>query len=181
MTDFWNNSTFVNPYDYKFCPKCGHHLSQKKIEGLFRLQCKSCDFIFYQNPIPAVAAILIKDNKILLVKRKYEPRAGAWCLPAGFLEFSESMEEGLVREVKEETNLDIRVIELFQVCNARDDPRSQIVLIVYKGKILDGELNPGDDAMDAKFFPLNHLPKDIAFSCHWEAIETIREHMNLDV
>jgi ADP-ribose pyrophosphatase YjhB (NUDIX family) len=175
MTDFWNNSTFVNPYDYKYCPKCSNDLFMNDIDGFSRLQCSACEFIFYQNPIPAVAAILLQDNKILLVKRKYEPKAGAWCLPAGFLEFSESMEEGLVWEVKEETNLNIRVVELFQVCNAKDDPRSHIVLIVYKGKILDGKLIPGDDALDAKFFSLNKLPNDLAFSCHRDAIASLRD------
>jgi ADP-ribose pyrophosphatase YjhB (NUDIX family) len=173
MTDFWNNSTFVNPHDYKFCPKCGENLSSNTIDGFSRLQCISCEFIFYQNPIPAVAAILLQDDKILLVKRKYEPKAGAWCLPAGFLEFSESMKEGLVREVKEETNLDIKVGELFQVCDARDDPRSHIVLVVYRGEIINGNLKPGDDAIETKFFPLKELPKNIAFSCHAYAIESI--------
>ena len=175
MSDFWNNSTFVNPHDYKFCPKCGGMLLPKNIEGFERLQCGGCTFIFYQNPIPAVGAILMRENQILLVKRKYEPKVGAWCLPAGFLEFSESMEEGLIREVKEETNLEIRVGDLFQVCDARDDPRSHIVLVVYKGEIVHGDLKPGDDALDAHFFHLNALPNNIAFSCHAQVIESVRD------
>ena len=175
MTNLWNNSPYVNPQNYQFCPKCGKELIIKIIDNTPRLQCKSCEYIFYQNPTPAVGAILLKGKKVLLVKRKYDPKAGDWCLPAGFLEFGETLSDGLIREVKEETNLDIKTGGLFQVCNAMDDPRYHVVLVVYWGEILNGNLEPGDDALEAKYFPLEKLPQDIAFSCHVKALEKVKE------
>jgi 8-oxo-dGTP diphosphatase len=175
MANYWNDSTYVNPQNYKYCPKCGGELTVKLIEDTPRLQCKSCEYIFYQNPTPAVAGILVKDKEVLLVKRKYDPKAGDWCLPAGFLEFGESLTDGLIREVKEETNLDVKAGELFQVCNAMDDPRYHVVLVVYWAELLNGNLKPGDDAIEAKYFPLAELPKEIAFTCHMEALEKVKE------
>ena len=165
----------VNPRNYKFCPKCGCNLVHKfiKQEQTERLICDNCDFIFYINPIPAVAVILMNDRNILLVKRKFEPRKGMWSLPAGFMEFGETPQQTAIREAKEETNLNIEVKELFDVLPGFDDPRVHVVLIVYWGEIINGQIKPGDDASEAKFFPLNELPGDIAFRAHRKILEIL--------
>lgn len=178
MSDFWKEQVYLNPHDFKYCPKCGNELKIKNENHIPRLICGACGYIFYQNPIPAVGAVLLRDNKILLVKRKYEPKAGDWCLPAGFLEYGESILDGLVREVKEETNLDINPGRLFQVCNAMDDPRTHVVLVVYRGEIVNGTLKPSDDALEAEFFPFDALPEKIAFTCHVRAIEAAKKEVN---
>ena len=59
--------------------------------------------------------------------------------------------------------------------NAMDDPRYHVVLVVYWGKIVNGTLKPGDDAIEAKYFPLDKLPADIAFSCHEKALKEVRK------
>lgn len=166
----------VNPRNFKFCPVCGKKLVEKIIhnENQIRLKCLSCGFIFYMNPIPAVAVILLKDDKILLVKRKYPPRTGDWTLPAGFMEYFESPEETAIREVKEETNLDIRIKKLYAALPGSYEMKIQIVLIVYIGEIIGGALSPGDDAMDAQFFPLENLPENIAFSAHKKVLENLK-------
>jgi 8-oxo-dGTP diphosphatase len=165
----------VNPGNYKFCPKCGKSLVNKfiKQEQTERLVCENCAFIFYINPVPAVAVILMNHRRILLVKRKYDPRKGMWTLPAGFMEFGETTEQTAVREAKEETNLNIDIKELFGVFPGFDDPRVHVVLIVYRGEIINGQLKPGDDASEAKFFPLNELPGEIAFKAHRRILELL--------
>ena len=165
----------ANPRNYKFCPKCGKNLVNKfiKQEQTERLVCENCDFIFYINPVPAVAVILMNDRKILLVKRKYDPRKGTWSLPAGFMEFGETTKQTAVREVKEETNLKIEVKDLFGVFPGFDDPRVHVVLIVYRGEIINGHLKAGDDASEVTFFPLNDLPEDIAFRAHRKILELL--------
>lgn len=165
----------MNPRNYKFCPVCGSHLIEKYItdEKTNRLVCGNCSFIFYINPTPAVAVILIQNEEVVLVKRKYEPRKGAWSLPAGFMEYNENTEETAIREVKEETNLDIVVKELFDVFPGFDDPRVHVVLIVYWGEIVNGPVIPGDDAEEVKFFPLNELPWNIAFLAHRRVLERL--------
>ncbi|MFQ6114137.1 MAG: NUDIX hydrolase, partial [bacterium] len=105
-------------------------------------------------------------DRVLLVKRKFPPRERYWGLPAGFIEYHESVEETALREVKEETNLDIKLKGLYGIYSVTDDPDKHVILIVFRGEILQGDLRPGDDAVDARFFPLDELPKDIAFSTH---------------
>jgi len=153
-------------FDYKFCPKCGGPLLVKFTEGRDRQVCATCSFIFYRNPIPAVAIILRNEQSILLVRRKYEPCQGDWSLPAGFVEWGESPDETAVREAKEETNLDIALQELYGVFRARGELNYEILLVVYRAEILSGELQAGDDAMEARYFKLAELPDNIAFRVH---------------
>lgn len=165
----------VNPHGYTYCPKCGFTLKLDLIDGVSRLHCGSCSFIFYQNPIPAVGAILLQNDEILLVKRKYKPRAGYWSLPAGFVEYSESIQHALLREIKEETNLDIEIGNVFEVFNAFDDSRYHVVVILYYAKIKGGKLKAGDDAMEVGYFQLHDELPELAFSCHTKAIEKLRK------
>lgn len=152
--------------NYNFCPQCGGRLHQRYTEGRDRLVCEKCGFIFYQNPVPAVAVILQKNHQILLVKRKFAPRAGDWSLPAGFIEWGEGPEQTATREVQEETGLNIAVRSLYGVYPGRDYPDHEILLVVYRGEVLGGELRPGDDALEAQWFAFEHLPKNIAFRIH---------------
>ncbi len=166
-----------NPKKFRFCPRCGARLREENHHGRIRLVCPNCGFIFYQNPVPAAGVILTRDNNVLLVKRKFEPRAGMWSLPAGFMEYGETVEETAVRELKEETNLDVKLIRLFGVYTGCDDPRNQAVLIMYEGSILGGELRPGDDASEVHFFPLDDLPEEIAFEAHRKVLEELNQKM----
>lgn len=165
---------------FKFCPLCGEILSQEEIDNHSRLTCsnKNCDFIFYQNPIPAAGAIILNDNKILLVKRAHPPRIGYWCIPAGFMEWNEHPTDTAVREVKEETGIDIKIKSLFQIYTGKDDPRSNSVLILYLADKIGGELCAADDALDVGYFDLGNLPGEIAFEAHIRAIEEFKKHSN---
>ncbi len=155
---------------YRFCPRCGSKLLAVELDNRERRVCPKADFVQYRNPVPAVGAFVRKDSKLLMVLRKYPPRAGLWTLPAGFMEYDEAPEETAVREVKEETGLDVAVQKLFSVYRAGDDPRTRVVLILYEMKIVGGRLKPGDDALKAEFFTLANLPEDIAFSAHRKAL-----------
>jgi ADP-ribose pyrophosphatase YjhB (NUDIX family) len=154
----------------RFCPRCGGSLESREVVDRRRLVCSRCDFILYRNPVPAVAAIIPRDGRIVLVRRAEEPLRGDWCLPAGFLEIDETPEECAVRETREETGLDIRVTSLFGVDIGRDDPRSRVVLIVYLAELLGGKLRAGDDASEAGWFGSGELPGRIAFATHRRTI-----------
>lgn len=145
-----------------------------------RQVCSSCDFVFYQNPTPAAGVILIEDDRVLLVKRKYEPKAGLWTLPAGFVELDENVRECAVREMKEETNLSVELTGLFNIYSAFDDPRASVVLILFLAhRIDDGSpLRWGDDADDARFYPIDEVPAEIAFKAHRQALAEIKEYIN---
>ena len=159
------------------CPLCGSKLVEKHVELEHRIRrvCSSCDFIYYQNPTPAAGIILVEDGRVLLVKRKYQPRANLWTLPAGFVEADEDVAACAVREAKEETNLDVEIVRLFDVYSAFDDPRTAVVLILYQTQRVGGELQCGDDASDARFFDIQNLPDDIAFRAHQNALRDIKK------
>ena len=166
---------YIQARDFSFCPWCRAALSEKEFDGRKRRYCPDCGFIWYKNPVPAAGAIIHENGRLLLVRRKYPPKKGDWGLPAGFQEFDESPEECCVREVKEETGLDIRIEAPFWNYRAGDDPRTTVVLILYLGARIDGDLKPGDDATEAAYFDLSEIPSNIAFSAHREAIAHFRE------
>jgi len=112
---------------YKYCPRCGAEMINKRVDHKQRKVCPVCKFVFYHNPVPAAGVVIEKVNKILLVKRKYEPYKGDWCLPAGFMEYDESPEKCAIRETKEEINLDVELEGLFGVYSGKDDPRTHAV------------------------------------------------------
>jgi 8-oxo-dGTP diphosphatase len=166
----------VEARSYKFCPWCGTPLVTGQTDGRQRWRCPKCDFIWYHNPIPAAGAIIENEGKILLVKRKFPPRVGDWCFPAGFMEYEESPVECCIRELKEETGLDIRVTRLFWNYAGHDDPRSHAMLVLYLAEISGGILMPGDDAMEVKYFDIFETPDNIAFQAHREAIRDYRRY-----
>ena len=97
------------------------------------------------------------------------------------MEYDESAEQTAIREAKEETNLDIKVKRLFGVFPGFDDPRVHVVVIVYRGEIVNGKMEPGDDAEEVEFFPLKKLPEDIAFTAHRTILKMlIRDFDNQD-
>lgn len=163
------------PRNYNFCPQCGGRLQQRYAEGRDRLVCEKCGFIFYQNPIPAAAVILQQNHRILLVKRKFAPRAGDWSLPAGFIEWGEGPEQTAIRELNEETGLDIAIHSLYGVYPGQDYPDYEILLVVYRGEILGGSLQPGDDALEAQWFDFSQLPENIAFRIHRNVLTSLAQ------
>jgi len=117
----------------------------------------------YKSPKLTVDGIVLKDGKILLIKRKNQPFEGKWALPGGFVEYGEKTEDATVREVFEETGLKTKINHLVGVySDPNRDPRGHTVSIVYILDICNGELKSGDDARDVKFFDLKNLP-DLSF------------------
>jgi 8-oxo-dGTP diphosphatase len=162
---------------YIFCPLCGNKLSQEFNDGRPRLKCQNntCDFIFYQNPAPAAGALVIENNKILLVKRAHHPKRGWWGLPAGFIEWEEHPEQTAIREVAEETGYQIKLDSFFGVYSGNDDPRTNALLILYIASIGGGQLRAGDDADEARFFDFDALPENIAFISNRQALADYKE------
>lgn len=95
---------------FKYCPKCG---SDKFVVNNDKSKkCKSCDFTYYFNPSAAVVAIIENQKgEILVARRAKEPAKGTLDLPGGFADLNETIEQSLIREVKEETNLDVTSFE----------------------------------------------------------------------
>ena len=144
---------------------------------MVRPACPSCGYIWDRNPVPAAGVLLVQAGRVLLVKRRWEPRAGDWCLPAGFMEAGETPEQTAVRELQEETGLIAQLTGLFGVYAGFDDPRVRAVLILYTGLATGGEARAGDDAIELEWFALDALPDDLAFASHRQALAEFRERL----
>ncbi|HBL23052.1 MAG TPA: NUDIX hydrolase [Deltaproteobacteria bacterium] len=114
-----------------------------------------------KTPLLTVDVIVRFQGGIILIERKNPPPG--WALPGGFVDVGESVEEAAVREAREETSLDVRLIEQFHVYSSPDrDPRFHTVSVVFIGDGT-GVLEGRDDAARAAVFTADSLPSVIAF------------------
>ena len=156
-----------------YCPRCGTLTERRLVDDRDREVCPACGFIFYRNPVPAVGVVVALDGKVVLVRRRYEPRAGCWALPAGFMELGESAEDAAIRECHEETGLLVRVDHLLGVYSYGEGQRTGL-LIIYAATATGGDLVAADDATEAGVFALDALPRPMAFPTHLQAIDRWR-------
>jgi 8-oxo-dGTP diphosphatase len=147
----------------------------KEQSGRPRQTCPGCGYVHYHNPVPGVSVIVEMEGGVVLVKRRFEPHVGWWCLPAGFLEADESAEEGAVRECKEETGLDVVVDDLFGVYSFPEGMQRSGLVIFYTVRVVGGELRAGDDAEEVRVFALHDLPDNVAFRTHRQVLTRLRQ------
>ncbi len=110
-------------------------------------------------PRLTVDGIIIKNKMILLIKRGNEPFQGQWALPGGFVEYGETTEQAVIREIHEETGIRGTIHKILGVySDPKRDPRGHTISIVYLMSISRGIPRAGSDAEDIHFFDLNDLP-----------------------
>ncbi|MCX8071445.1 MAG: NUDIX hydrolase [Candidatus Binatia bacterium] len=156
---------------WRFCPFCGGELAAGPRSPHWH--CSLCGLTHYRNPAVGVAVILMESNQVLLTCRSRGRYAGLWCVPCGYVEWDEDVRRAAQREVKEETGLEIVVLDVCDVRSNFHDRDRQTVGIWFWGKRIGGELKPGDDASDARFFPLDALPP-LAFPTDSAVLADIR-------
>ncbi len=117
----------------------------------------------YKNRAVTLDAVIINDkNQVLLVKRGNEPYKGLWANAGGYLDPNETAEQGIMREVKEETGLDTVSVTFLNVYTNPNRHPDQAISVAYAVKVT-GELKAGDDAADAAWFAIDKLPTPLAF------------------
>ncbi len=123
----------------------------------------------YDYPRPMVTvdvAVFANDGTgphILLIRRKKPPFEGLWALPGGFVDIEEDLETAARRELEEETGLRVGRLRQFRTYgDPHRDPRGRVITIVYSAHHPMVPPQSGDDAADARWFPLDRLP-DLAF------------------
>jgi 8-oxo-dGTP diphosphatase len=119
----------------------------------------------YKNPVPTVDAIIQKSSSLLLVKRKKYPFKNQFALPGGFVNEGETIEDAIVREVYEETSLEVHPIDILGVySDPTRDPRGHIMTVVFIVLVIRGIPSAGDDARETSWIPINKIDEiEIAF------------------
>jgi 8-oxo-dGTP diphosphatase len=138
----------ANPDQMNYCPRCGEPLVDAFRYGRERRVCEACDYVHFQDPKVAAVVFIARDGEVLLVRRAVDPEGGKWALPAGFIDYGEDPQAAAIREVREETGLEVRITRL-----------------IDEAAITGGTLTPQDDADRAVFFAPDDIPyEQIAFA-----------------
>jgi len=152
--EFWNS--------HRFCRWCGGPLHETSSIPI-RLMCDGCGRTTFLNPKVGVALLIEHDGALLLARRAEEPYKDWWVLPSGYVEYEESCEEAAVREASEELSATVELQGLQGVYSYGDDPRSRMVLVVYRAACDPESVRAGDDVGECRFFRPDDLPSAIAF------------------
>jgi ADP-ribose pyrophosphatase YjhB (NUDIX family) len=160
-------------FEFHFCPRCGAPLSAGQAYGRLRRFCRYCDFVQFRDPKVAVAAFVTEDSRVLLVRRAAMPRAGYWALPAGYMDFDELPEETILREVAEETGLQVQLTGLQAVVALGGWEERRGILLVYRAVRVAGEPVAADDVSEVAWFAPAEIPwDDLAFD---STVQFLRE------
>ncbi len=126
------------------CPRCG------------------CQIRRYRNPFPTVDIIIeYGDQGLVLIERQNPPHG--WAMPGGFVEYGESLEEAAVREAKEETGLEVKLLgQLHSYSDPQRDPRHHTITTVFVA-LGTGTPEAASDAKSLAIFPVDKLPQNLAF------------------
>jgi ADP-ribose pyrophosphatase YjhB (NUDIX family) len=137
---------------WRFCPRCGGNLTP----DVDCVRCERCGARYWANAIPAVQGVLERDGRVLLARRAIDPHKGEWDLPGGFLDETEAPLDGLRREFREETGLDVVPIEFLRIDVEPYDGR--YVFSVSWLVRATGEPRPADDVAELRWFARDELP-----------------------
>lgn len=156
---------------FKYCPFCGTQLALKENEGKQRPMCPNCEFVQYRNPVPGVVVLIEKEGSVLLGKRRGGFGEGKWGLPQGYIEFDEDFLTAAIREVKEETGLDVEIRSILNVVSNLLSPRLHTLAIVLLAGVVAGELCAGDDLEILEWIPISEPLPEMAFEADEWIIE----------
>ncbi|MUT68711.1 NUDIX domain-containing protein [Paenibacillus sp. NEAU-GSW1] len=141
-----------------YCSACGQPMEEREIGGSMRKACisASCGHIHWGDYSVGVGALVMRDDRILLVRRAQEPGKGNWTNPGGYIEQLEPIDQTIVREVLEETGVHAKVSSIVAV---RDQPRAiHNVYIAFDMEYVSGEPQPdGVEVDQAGFFTLEEM------------------------
>jgi len=145
-----------------------------------RWNCTRCGYIHYENPKIVVGSLACWEDKVLLCRRAIEPRRGLWTLPSGFMENGETVEEGALRETREEACAEVELVRLYTIFTIRHI--SQVYLLFLANLRANG-FAAGDETMEARLFAAEEVPwGEIAFTAvSFCLTQYVRDRGNTDV
>ncbi len=161
----------------KFCSACGGEIVQRIPEDDTHLRsvCTRCHLVHYENPKMVVGTIPAKGSRILLCRRNIEPRKGLWTLPAGYLENGESVQDGAVRETREESLAQVRIIAPYRLFNIAAVHQ---MYLMFRARMTGDTFGPTPESTHVRLFALDEIPWDeIAFDViHRTLSDYVEDH-----
>lgn len=144
---------------FTYCPVCAAHLVEKCIADTLRPTCLECGFILFLAPMLVTVVVVRHEGKFLLGRRTIDPGKGMWSFFGGYVDRGEKVEDAALREVKEETNLDVQLEGLIGIYSEQGDPH---VLIVYQANVIESEAKSlvaqSEEVSELAFFTWEELP-----------------------
>ena len=156
---------------WRYCPRCASELTGDEA----RLECQACGFVAYASSAPTASALVVDEGRALFSRRRYEPFAGRWDLPGGFLQEGEHPVDALRRELAEETGLTVEP-ERFLGVWIDDYVDRKTLNLYWRARILAGEPQPADDVTELRWFGPDEVPADeLAFNHIPEVVSAWRQ------
>jgi len=155
---------------HHFCPRCGAPLTLRALDadgngGEKIPVCTLCGRIHFANAKPCAGALVVREGAVLLIRRTQAPFLGAWDIPGGFLNVDETPEAAVIREVREEANVEIRLLDFlgFYLDAYRFQDETSTTLNIYFVAETEDAPSAGAEADAWRWFPIEALPERIAF------------------
>ncbi|MBX2999444.1 MAG: NUDIX domain-containing protein [Caldilineaceae bacterium] len=167
--------------NYRYCPYCAADLVEIYRFDQIRPVCPACGFVQFQDPKVAVIALVIYEERVLLVRRGVEPAKGRWALPGGYMDADEMPAAALQREIAEEVGLTIQLdalIAIYPMTNGEGQPIGIVLAYAASPTGLSTIITVGDDVAEAGWFGPTEIPDDLAFESTTTLIGVWRERLS---
>ena len=156
---------------WRYCPRCRTDLEGDEK----RVNCPSCGFVAYGNPVPTATVVLVdEDGRVLLGRRALEPDKDCWDLLGGFVDEGEHPLDALRRELREEAGLEIEPGVFLGVWMDRygyDSTAASTLNLYWEGRVVGGHAQAADDVAELKWFAPADIPwDDLAFCCNAQVL-----------
>jgi NAD+ diphosphatase len=138
----------------RFCLQCGSALAERIVDAEPRLGCTACAWVHFDNPVAVAGVIVRRGDQVLLAR---PARGTDHVLISGFLEAFESVEDAAVREVREETGLEVEIDRILGSYSCRPIGKN-MVFVVCVARHVAGEIDVSEELAEARWFELHDLP-----------------------